>query len=150
MNKTGVIIAGIALLVIGGGAYALTQNSDDSTDSANTSQDDNQATDTNGSGQSATTDNGEAVETSTITYTNDGFSPATITVKVGTTITVKNNSSGVLQFNSNPHPDHTDEEELNLDSLGPGKSTTFEVTQTGRFGFHNHLNEDDTGTLIVQ
>lgn len=149
MNKKGVIIAVVALLVIGGGAYALTQDSDENSDTTNTSQtsdrtDDAHADDTENA------DTGEATETSTITYTDSGFSPATITVTAGTAITVKNDSSSPLQFSSDPHPAHTDEEELNLSTLSPGKSSTFTVTETGTFGFHNHLDEDATGTLIVQ
>lgn len=142
MNKTGVIIGIVALLVVGGGAYALTQNSNKPGDStANT-----QVT----AGNSTTGSADEADPATTISYDDDGFSPATITVKAGTTVTVLNNSSQLLQFNSNPHPSHTDNDELNLDSLAPGKSLTFTPTKVGSFGFHNHLDESRTGTLVVQ
>lgn len=148
MNKRGVLIAVVALLVIGGGAYALTQNSDESSDTAKSSQTSDHADDGH-THETDAADTSEAVETSTITYTDDGFSPDTITVKSGTTITVKNDSSSALQFSSDPHPSHTTEPELNLSTLSPGKSTTFTANQVGTFGFHNHLNEDETGTLIV-
>lgn len=128
MKNKGVIVAVVAVLAIAGGTFALTRSSDKPADST-----------------SATTPT-----SSTITYTNDGFSPVSLTVKAGTTVTIKNDSSRSLQFSSNPHPDHTNEPELNLDNLSPGKSTTFQASEPGSYGFHNHLNEDHTGTLIVE
>lgn len=144
MGKTGVIVGVIVLLAVAGGAFLLTTDSDDTSSStaANSSA-------SNSSETSENTDQAEA-STTTISYTDSGFSPKTITVKVDSVVTVKNDSSSVLQFSSNPHPAHTDEDELNLSSLSPGKSTTFKVTRTGSFGFHNHLNEADTGTLVVE
>lgn len=150
MNKKGVIIAAVALLVIGGGAYALTQNSEEPSEASNSAESDHDHNDGSHSHDEEAADTSSAVETSTITYTDDGFSPSTVTVKAGTTITVKNNSSSPLQFSSDPHPAHTDEDELNLSTLSPGASTTFVATETGSHGFHNHLNEDASGTLIVQ
>ena len=145
MNKTGVIIAVIALLVIGGGVFALTSNSDEPTSSTT------QSSDQGSPSQNATDTTGDSTDsTNTITYTDDGFSPVSLTVAAGTTITVKNDSSGILQFSSNPHPEHTDEEDLNLKSLSPGKTATFTVSRTGSFGFHNHLNEEHDGTLVVE
>ena len=95
------------------------------------------------------TSNHDATSTVVITYTNDGFTPTEPMVKKGGTVTVRNNSSRDLQFSSDPHPAHTGEAELNLPRLAPGKSTSFTVTRTGSFGFHDHLAEQYTGTLMV-
>ncbi len=91
----------------------------------------------------------DASNTVTITYTDDGFSPSSSMVKAGGTVTVTNNSSRDLEFSSNNHPAHTDETELNMDTLSPGKSGTFRVTKMGTWGFHNHLTPQDTGSLMV-
>ncbi len=92
----------------------------------------------------------EVSSENTITYTDNGFEPATVTVKAGTTIRVKNNSSKSLQFSSDDHPTHTKDKELNKSVLAPGKSETFSVSSVGTNGFHNHLNPDHIGTLIVE
>ncbi|HEY5695334.1 MAG TPA: cupredoxin domain-containing protein [Candidatus Saccharimonadales bacterium] len=86
----------------------------------------------------------------TITYSDSGFSPKTITVKAGTTITLKNTSAANMQFDSDPHPVHTNDTELNIGSVAAGQSTTFTVNTPGTHGYHNHLNPSDTGTIVVQ
>jgi plastocyanin len=85
-----------------------------------------------------------------ITYTNNGFAPAGLSVKSGSEVTVKNDSSQPLQFDSDPHPAHTDDPELNVGLVPPGQNVTFKVTTTGNHGYHNHLIPGDTGTLIVE
>lgn len=86
----------------------------------------------------------------TITYTNSGFSPATITVKSGDTVAIKNDSSSEMALDSNPHPVHTDDTDLNVGTVAPGQTMTFTVIKKGTFGFHNHLNPSDQGTIVVQ
>lgn len=86
----------------------------------------------------------------TITYSNSGFSPKTVTVTAGAIIAIRNTSSSDMQFDSDPHPVHTDDTELNVGTVAPGKTVTFKVTTTGTHGYHNHLNPGDTGTIIVQ
>src|SRR5688500_12858525 len=43
-------------------------------------------------------------ERMTITFNGDSFEPSELTVKKGTVITVKNESSRSVQFSSNDHP----------------------------------------------
>ena len=54
-----------------------------------------------------------------------------------------------MQFDSDPHPVHTDDTELNVGHVEPGGSMTFTVNKTGTHGYHNHLNPGDTGTIIA-
>lgn len=42
-----------------------------------------------------------------VAYSQSGFSPDTLKVKVGTVVTFKNDDSGSLWIASNPHPTHT-------------------------------------------
>lgn len=85
----------------------------------------------------------------TITFTDNGFQPESLTVKTGATVTVKNNSSTEVQFSSDDHPSHLKEPELNLRALRPGESAMFIVTKTGKWGFHDHIHDNFTGTLNV-
>jgi plastocyanin len=151
--KSGVIVAVIAVLLVAGGAFALTRKSSNKTSPSPTTTTTTQPTqNSNDSTQTPATQQQTANpdNSTTITYGNDSFGPTTLTVKSGTTITIKNNSSRILQFDSNPHPEHTDNPELNVGTISPGQSKTLTVTKTGTFGYHNHLNPSDTGTLEVQ
>lgn len=85
-----------------------------------------------------------------ITYSDNGFSPSTVTVTAGASITVKNESSDTLSFNSAEHPVHTENDELNLGDIEPGESRNFTVNQKGTWGYHNHLKASQTGTIVVE
>lgn len=89
---------------------------------------------------------GEAV----VTYTDSGFMPATITVKKGTVVTFRNESSGGMWTASAVHPTH---------QLLPGfdqkksvsKGGTYEYTfaKVGTWKYHNHVNPTDTAAVVV-
>lgn len=144
MSKKVVISVIAAVLVVGGVIFFASENSGEKT-SNNGSSDSSIADDQS----SASSSSSEATSANVITYSDNGFSPATLTVKSGDKVTVKNTSSGPLQFDSNPHPEHTEDPELNIGLIDPGKSATITVTNTGSHGYHNHLNSSDTGTLVV-
>lgn len=88
-------------------------------------------------------------EEATITFTDSGFSPSTLTVKPGTRVTVVNSSSRSVQFSSDDHPTHTEDPEINMDVLAPGERGSFTVKTVGTHGFHDHLDDSKVGTLVV-
>ena len=139
MNGKVITVVVAVLLIAGGVVLAVSSKKDDTI--ASTTQSTSQP-------GSSTTD--QTTSANTITYSDNGFSPASLTVAAGTKITIKNISSNALQFNSNPHPQHTDDSELNVGSIEAGSSKTITVTKTGSHGYHNHLNTGDTGTIVVQ
>jgi len=133
MNKKMIIIAVvIALVVIGSAAtaYVISQNA--------------------GAPSNKPAAESSSQATATITYSDSGFSPSLTTVKAGDTVAIKNTSSGDLQFDSDPHPVHTDDTELNVGTVAPGQTATFTVTTKGTFGFHNHLNPGDKASITIQ
>lgn len=89
----------------------------------------------------------------TVTYTNSGFEPASVTVSAGSTVTWKNSSSGSLQVGSDDHPTHKLNQEITSGAftlnLAPGESKTVTVTKTGSWGYHDHLKPTVTGTIVV-
>lgn len=147
MKKALIIIA--ILAIVGGAGYLLFgKKSDSGTKESSSSSSQAADASTNQPADNAAKAGQQAA--ATITYSNDGFSPATITVKTGDTVVIKNDSSRDMQFDSDPHPAHTNNEELNVGVVEPGKSMSFVVKRTGTFGYHNHLNASDTGTIVVQ
>lgn len=154
MKKSAVIIILVIVLAVGAGAFAVMNKSDKTPDTATTqttpadttapetpvtqpSLKDQQAADV------ANTD-------ATITYTDSGFSPSKITVKSGSKVTIKNETSRALQFNSDPHPVHNGNQELNVDLVPSGQTKTFTVTKKGSFGYHDHLDPSKVGTIVVE
>jgi plastocyanin len=147
----GIVIAAIVIVV--GGFLLFKPNKKNNTTATNTqpsSSASTQSATTNSSTNSTPSSSSNQSSGATITYSDSGFSPATLTVKAGTTVTIKNTSSQPMQFDSDPHPVHTDDTQLNVGEVAPGQSMTFTPTITGTHGYHNHLDSSQTGTLIVQ
>lgn len=132
-----VIIASIAVVAIVAVVVLLIPKQPATTQPAN---------DTADSAKSETPSNSDAA---TITFTDEGFSPSTLTVKKGTVVTVKNTSATSVQFSSDDHPAHTENPEMNMSELAPGASGTFTADTVGTHGFHDHIDDSKTGTLIV-
>lgn len=88
-------------------------------------------------------------ERTTIAFTGNGFEPSQVTVKRGTVITIKNDSSRSVQFSSDDHPAHRDNTEMNMQTLAPGESGSYTTTTAGEWGYHDHLDESKTGTITV-
>lgn len=151
MGRAGIIVTGLvaAALIIGGIVITNNKSKDNkavqNTNSSTTQSQPAQASDT-----SNTTTQPETAAP-TITYTSSGFSPSSITVKRGDAITIKNNSSQTVEFYSDDHPTHTKNPELNIGTVGPGgTSMTFMLNTSGTWGYHNHLNSSQTGTIVVR
>lgn len=101
---------------------------------------------TNSEATSSTTETSE----DTVTLTADGFSPATLTVKVGTKVTWSNQGGVDATVNSSPHPAHTDYPPLNLGSLPNGGTVSLTFDKPGTYKYHNHLKPSQFGTIVVQ
>lgn len=100
----------------------------------------------------SSTDSAEPVSGSiTVAYSNTGFSPATITVKVGDTVTFKNTSTQMMRVASAPHPTHTAYPEFDAKvGTAAGGSYMFTFTKAGSWKYHNHLNSTSGGTVVVE
>jgi plastocyanin len=88
---------------------------------------------------------------SAIEYTTDGFSPATLMVTAGTTVTWTNGTDGPMQVDSDPHPTHTSLPEINATQpTAAGKTYSATFTKTGTWGYHDHLHPANKGTVVVR
>ncbi len=85
-----------------------------------------------------------------ITLTANGFSPATLTIKLGAKVTWANKSGSAATVNSNPHPVHTAYQPLNLGNFSDGGTLSLTFDKPGTYGYHNHLNPSQSGTIVVQ
>ena len=83
----------------------------------------------------------------TLTITSAGISPRTVTVPVGSRVTIINNDTQTHNMNSDPHPEHTNCPALNLGVLSAGQSRTSQNLTTARAcGIHDH-DRPDTASL---
>jgi len=90
----------------------------------------------------------------TVTFSDSGVSPSTVTIKSGESLTWVNNSSKSVQVGSANHPTHTLNRELTsgefVTELAPGASATVTLTKKGTWGYHNHLDPSVTDKVVVE
>jgi uncharacterized membrane protein YdfJ with MMPL/SSD domain len=145
-NATKVIVAIVVVAVVGAGAALVFGKKDENKNSSSQTSGTSQTTGQSQSEQN--TDEGSVA--STITYNGSSFSVSASSVDSGSKVKIVNDSSEDLDFNSDPHPVHTDNPELNAGDIAPGDSTAITLTTKGTWGFHNHLNSSQHGEITVQ
>lgn len=97
------------------------------------------------------TANPAAVQTNMVSYTDQGFSPKEITVKIGMTVTWTNNNTGKQMWvASAPHPVHTDYPGFDAkQASAAGGTYSFTFDKVGDWKYHNHTNPSDFGIVHV-
>lgn len=101
-------------------------------------------TPTNGDGPAETKEE-------TVVYLDSGFSPATLTVPRGTKVTFRNDSRKQMWVASDPHPVHTNLSPFDSrEGIAPGGSYSYTFNDSGTWGYHNHLDSGDEGTITVE
>lgn len=78
-----------------------------------------------------------------VTIQNFAFSPATLTVKAGTTVKWVNQDSATHQVVS-------DTGLFNSGDLSKGQSFSFTFNQTGTYAYHCMIHPSMTGSIVVQ
>lgn len=131
-NKTYVVIAIIAIIVVVVGAFALTASN---------------------SGKYSTNSSHELQ--TTVTIENGTFNPAELTVKQGTTVTwvVKQDDNAPFMITSNDSGPVEGKFLFMSDHLTNGQNFSYTFNETGTFHYHDMDHMDDeklTGTIIVQ
>lgn len=101
---------------------------------------------TSAASDSAGTDSG-----SKVTITSSGFTPETITINVGDTVTWVNNDTTNHTVNSDNHPNHLLYPILNEAGLiKPSESSSVTFNEAGTFTYHDHLNAALVGKVVVK
>jgi plastocyanin len=93
--------------------------------------------------------------TRTVLILNNAACPQALTVSPGTRVTFINNDTRTHEMFSNPHPEHTDCQEINqVGHLEPGQTRdTGNLNTVRRCGFHDHINDANRalqGTITIQ
>lgn len=100
-----------------------------------------------------------ALQEKDVVYTDAGFSPKTLTIKKGTTVSFKNESSHKMHVASDPHPKHDAYPTKGgcvgstfdiCTAISPSQSWSFTFDAIGTWSYHNDVNPSEDGTIIVQ
>ena len=109
----------------------------------------------------ATTTGATAAAPTVVVLTDDGFSPARVTVNAGDTVTFVNQSSFGMWIGSDDHATHAaysgtdrsahcpDTDGTAFDQCTVGGQYSFTFAQPGTWGFHDHVAAQFTGTVTV-
>lgn len=105
-----------------------------------------------------TSQEGDAIDLSSdtindvmIEITDTGFTPSTVTINAGQTVTFINNGQAPHWPASDPHPTHTNLPGFDAEhALQTGEKYSYTFNDKGSWGFHDHLNARLTGRINVQ
>lgn len=86
-----------------------------------------------------------------IDYNGTSFAKANELIKAGDIIIFKNSSDSAMRVASDPHPTHTAYPEFDSKTeIAPGGKWQFKFTKKGTWSFHDHLNPEARGVIIVE
>ena len=105
-----------------------------------------------------------APKTVTVLYGSDGFSPSSVTIKAGDTVTFVNNGGGDMWVASAAHPAHSGYDGTDrathcaagytgavpFDQCAAGTNYSFMFQKAGTWAYHNHSNAGHFGKVIVE
>ena len=166
MTQNGWIAVIVGIIVIGGGIwwFSSQQSAEVAVDNSTTL---NGSTDT---GSDTGTQTGVDVSvgtppmTATVTYSGTSFTPATVTVAKGGTVTFVDASGRGMWVASGMHPTHTTYDGTSesahcaagytgpkpFDQCKNGTTYSFAFDKTGEWGYHDHLHSSAFGKVVVQ
>ena len=142
-----VVIAGVVILVLVVGGWFFTRPKQTVTPEVSQSTQESSSSE---SATSAASSGAQMVEKNIVSINVGGFSPKTITIKTGESITWTNNDSENHTVNSDPHPTHTLYSFLNAGLIKPGDKKTVMFERAGKYTYHDHLNPSLTGSVTVE
>ncbi len=95
-----------------------------------------------------------AATSTTVLANGSTFSPATVTIRTGGTVTWTNNGTPAVYVAPDDHPSHLryrgiwDDNGTGSIAAGESYSQTFSIP--GTYYYHDHLNSATVGTVVVQ
>ncbi|MCE9540973.1 hypothetical protein K8R03_00215 [Candidatus Kaiserbacteria bacterium] len=171
MSKTGWIgVAVAAVIIIAVGIWYMNGSTPVQTDTGTTTGTVTGSTDTGATTGTVTgsVDTSVTVETApmtaTVTYSGTSFTPSTVTIAKGGTVTFVDSSTRGFWIASDPHPAHSAYDGTSrsthcaagytgtapFDECATGSTFSFTFNKSGTFGYHDHMNDNASGTVIVK
>lgn len=161
MKTAGIVLIIVALLIIGGIAFAINSSDEESEEFAS-----GPPVPSDPEGEESLPDLPSlTAQEHNILITEEGFSPKIITIQQGDIVTWENQMSKDSWPASAVHPTHTVYPGSNVNKCGtaeesetfdackgisPGEKYSFTFNERGEWNYHDHLSSSSTGTIIVQ
>lgn len=136
------LVAVLAVVIVGGGVALFVAGSGDENETQTAAVSPAVVKET------STPATSSAKKTHKVKVTADGFSPSKLTVKSGDDVLFENDVR--VDVASDPHPQHTLNEELNGGLAASSKGVLITLTKKGTFGYHDHLNPSRRATITVE
>jgi plastocyanin len=89
-------------------------------------------------------------DTQNVSLSAMGFGPKIINIKPGTRVLWANRSGLKASVNSDPYPTNSNWSFLNLGVFDNGQSLSVIFEKSGTYTYHNQLNPNQTGIVIVK
>jgi plastocyanin len=86
----------------------------------------------------------------TVTLDKKGFSPAVVTIQVGSAVRWKNMSGDKQTVNSDDYPTNQLHRELNFGVFNNDSTVVYTFTKPGTYGYHNQFHHEQEGKVIVE
>lgn len=153
MKKSSIIIVIVIVVavLVAFAAWAL-QGDEQSADESSSSDSTASSSSNNSNSNNNSEDNSDDSDGNLmVTYDGTKFSPDTLNIFAGDTVTFRNDSSASVWPASDDHPTHTDLSGFDPKrGLEPGEEYVFTFDEPGEWGYHNHLSPSQTGVINVQ
>jgi plastocyanin len=94
--------------------------------------------------------NEKYIPAETVTLTDSGFQPQTLTIKSGARVVWTNNSGTVGTVNSDNYPTNLLYPFLNFGQFNNGSSFSTVFQTTGTYTYYNFVSPGQKGTIIVE
>lgn len=85
-----------------------------------------------------------------VSITEEGFSPATVSIERGMTVVWVNETATTHQVGANPYPDASSLPELKSGDIAPGESYSYTFNASGTFGYADYTNPTTGGSVQVK
>ena len=175
MNSSTLVAIVAVLVLLAGGAWYYSTMQPVPAPETDTTVNINDASETGGDTGDTTTDAnegggvdvgvdvsaGSSPTSAAVTLGANGFSPKSVTIKKGGTITWSNQGGGGMWVASAQHPTHTaysgttlqahcdDATDTSFDQCKNGSTYSFKFDKVGTWNYHNHSNASQFGSVVV-
>ncbi len=169
MNSKGLLVVAVVIIILAGGGWYLYAHKTPAPAPADTStaaMENTQPAETTSSttGVALDVSAGATVgsKTVTVTYTDQGFSPKSVTINKGDTVQFVDKRTQPMWVASDVHPTHEgysgttrsahcpDTAGTSFDQCSPGMGYSFTFAKVGTWNYHNHIAAGDVGTVVVK
>ena len=85
-----------------------------------------------------------------VSITEDGFSPATISINAGATVVWSNDTAEPHKVGANPYPDASSLPDLKSEEIAPGDSYSYTFRASGTYGYADYTKPTVSGSVQVK